>query len=98
MNSIEIDEIISMLYKNKPINIIDIRPNYQYQLSRIPTAKNIDAFLLENTPEKYLDKNKIYYIYCQSGYTSKQLVNKLNNMGYNTVNINGGFNNYLLRK
>lgn len=98
MNSIEITEFLKLLYSNKQLNIIDIRTNYEYQLNRIPTSKNIDKNILEKTPEKYLTKNETYYIYCQSGATSKLLVNKLNLLGYKTVNISGGFNNYLLRK
>ena len=49
-------------------------------------------------PEKYLFKNEIYYIYCQSGHSSNNLVQMLNDKGYHTVNITGGYNNYLLRK
>ena len=48
--------------------------------------------------DKYLDKNRIYYIYCNSGFKSKRLVNKLNMLGYNCVNIEGGYNNYLVNK
>lgn len=98
MNSIEIPEFLNLLYSNKPLNILDIRSPYEYQLNKIPTAKNINKLFLEQSPEKYLNKNETYYIYCQSGTTSKNLVNKLNTLGYKTVNITGGFNNYLLRK
>lgn len=98
MNSIEIDDFLKLLYSNQPLNIIDIRTSFEYQLNRIPTAKNIDRNLLEFSPEKYLNKSETYYIYCHSGSTSKMLVNRLNTLGYKTVNITGGFNNYLLRK
>ena len=47
MNSIEITELLNLLYSNKPVNIVDIRTNYEYQLNRIPTAKNISRDLLE---------------------------------------------------
>ena len=97
MRSIDIEKFLQIL-NNKPINIIDIRTNYEYLIDRIPTARNIDKNILKNTPEKYLNKNEIYYIYCQSGHTSKSIVEYLNNRGYQTVNINGGYNNYLLRK
>ena len=97
MNSIDIEELLHIL-NNKPLNIIDIRTNHEYLIDRIPTAKNISKSILKNIPEKYLNKSEIYYIYCQSGTTSKSLVEYLNNQGYRTVNINGGYNNYLLRK
>ena len=46
----------------------------------------------------HLKKDEIYYIYCDNGLTSKRVVYTLNRLGYNTVNINGGFYNYLLRE
>jgi rhodanese-related sulfurtransferase len=79
-------------------NIIDIRSKDKYNASHIPGAINIDSMELLNNPSRYLNMNDIYYLYCTSGYTSSMVSNKLNKLGYNTVNIDGGFNNYLLRK
>ena len=79
-------------------NIIDIRSKDKYNVSHIPGAINIDSMELLNNPSRYLNMNDIYYLYCTSGYTSSMVSNKLNKLGYNTVNIDGGFNNYLLRK
>ncbi len=79
-------------------NIIDIRSRSKYNLNHIPGAINIEAIELLSNPSRYLNKSDIYYLYCDFGNTSRIVVNKLNNMGYNTVNIEGGFNNYLLRK
>lgn len=75
-------------------DIIDIRPNYLYNLSSIPCSKNIPKNYLLMNPEKYLDKNKKYYIYCTFGIESASICNKLNKEGYNLVNILGGFNSY----
>ena len=74
--------------------IIDIRSKYNYNLGHIPGAINIDSFELVSKANKYLEKSKKYYIYCQSGHTSKMIVEKLNYMGYNAVNIDGGYNLY----
>ena len=79
-------------------NIIDIRSRDMYNTNHIPGAINIESFELMNNPSMYLNKNDTYYLYCTSGYTSNIVSNKLNVLGYNTVNIEGGFNNYLLRK
>lgn len=79
-------------------NIIDIRSRYEYSINHIPGAINIDYLELLSNPSKYLNMNDTYYLYCTSGYTSSMVVNKLNRLGYKTVNIDGGFNNYLLRK
>ena len=75
--------------------IIDIRSKYKYDLGHIPNAINIDSIDLLSNPNKYLKKGTKYYIYCQSGHTSKMVVDKLNNLGYNTVNIPGGYNLYI---
>lgn len=79
-------------------NIIDIRSRYEYSINHIPGAINIDYLELLSNPSKYLNMNDTYYLYCTFGYTSSMVVNKLNRLGYKTVNIDGGFNNYLLRK
>lgn len=97
MNSIKPKTLIEML-KTKPLNIIDIRENYELQNGKIPTAKNINKNLLLTSPESYLEKDKTYYIYCNYGHTSSRLVELLNKKGYHTVNIIGGYNNYLLEK
>ena len=89
---------VSELLKITNPNIIDIRDNYSYNLGHIVGAVNIEALELLNNPNKYLNKSEVYYIYCDSGNRSKSLVNKLNSMGYNTVNIIGGYNNYLFQK
>ena len=79
-------------------NIIDIRSRDKYNINHIPGAINIEYLELLSNPSMYLNKSDTYYLYCTSGYTSSIVSNKLNMLGYNTVNIDGGFNNYLLRK
>ncbi len=76
------------------VNIIDIRDSYLYNLSNIPTSKNIPSNYLMSNPSKYLNKDETYYIYCSVGYTSAPVCNKLSAMGYNVVNVLGGYNNY----
>ena len=79
-------------------NIIDIRSLNNYNKGHIDGAIHINQFDLLFNPSNYLNKEEIYYIYCNSGVSSKVVVNKLNSLGYHTVNIDGGYNNYLLRK
>jgi len=97
MDSIEIEDLKKILSKEK-INIIDIRPINSIVDGKIPFAKNISPTLLVHNPNAYININEKYYIYCQSGTQSKLVVELLNSKGYQTVNINGGYNNYLLRK
>ena len=79
-------------------NIIDIRTKEKYLKSHIEGAVNISYMDLLLNHKKYLDKDKTYYIYCDSGIRSKRLVNELNSLGYHTIDIEGGYNNYLRRK
>lgn len=88
---------ISELLRNQYLNIIDIRDKHKYLENHIPGAISIEANELIKNPTIYLEKMKTYYLYCDSGYRSKIVSQRLNNMGYRAVNITGGFNNYLLR-
>ena len=45
-------------------------------------------------PENYLDKDKIYYLYCDSGSKSRKLCMYLNQNGYNTIDLVGGYIRY----
>lgn len=84
--------------KYEQINLIDIRSSNKYNSSHIPSAINIPSNILINNPQKYLNKDEIYYLYCNSGHISNDISIMLNNMGYNTRNILGGYNYYLLIK
>lgn len=97
MKNIDIKNLLNLLNQYQ-INIIDIRSNHEYNQGHIPTSINIAKTLLQTSPEKYLNKERTYYIYCQSGSTSTTLSEYLNSKGYKIVNITGGYNNYLLRK
>ena len=60
-------------------------------------SKDIESFnerLLELVPEKYLKKNKVYYLYCDLGIRSEQLSKMLNKKGYKTFSIEGGYKAY----
>ena len=49
-------------------------------------------------PEMYLDKNKKYYIYCQKGLSSFNVVSILNKLGYNLISVDGGYENWIMMK
>ena len=87
MNTISINEVIKM---NNPI-IVDIRHNYSYNISHVKNAINIPYYNLLNNYSHYLDKNKVYYLYCDEGKQSLEISRRLNLIGYNTMSISGGF-------
>ena len=80
--------------KYEKVNIIDIRNKNDYNLGHIKNAKNISLNSLLALPEYYLNKSELYYIYCQYGNLSKNVVNNLNNKGYQAINVIGGYNSY----
>jgi rhodanese-related sulfurtransferase len=77
------------------IELIDIREPYEYKSGSIQTAKNIPMGILLDNPEKYLMKNKTYYIICQSGGRSGRATKILKQQGYQVVNVAGGVGSYV---
>jgi len=89
---------ISELLKKQDALIIDIRNEQNYNNNHIPSSKNIPKQILISNPSKYLDKNKTYYLYCQKGTNSIRVCALLNSLGYKTININGGYEAWILQK
>ena len=76
------------------VKIIDIRENYRFNLGCIPTSVNIPMSFLLINPEHYLNKENIYYIYCESGSKSKKTCMDLVKKGYKVVNVTGWYDEY----
>lgn len=88
---------VNDLYKiNK--NIIDIRSIESYNNNHIPNAINIPFEKLIANPIEYLSRNQIYYIYCKRGITSIKTCEILIKQGFNVININGGYEEWLLNQ
>lgn len=77
-------------------NVIDIRDIEKFNGSHIMGAHNIPMIKLLSDYSKYLDKNKVYYIYCQKGITSIRVVGFLRKQGYNVYNVIGGYERWVL--
>jgi len=91
MNRVNINHVLNT---NNSI-IIDIRDNYTYNQGHIKGAINIPYYNLLNNFSHYLSKNEKYYLYCENGKQSNEISNRLNLFGYNTLNIDGGYEEYL---
>lgn len=89
INVNDIDQLIGK------VEIIDIREDYEYKSGSLRTAKNIPMRTLLTNPEKYLAKDKTYYIICQSGSRSSKTVNYLSKQAYNVINVVGGMGSYV---
>lgn len=95
LESISMEEFIRL---PQGISIIDIRSNQSYNNNHIPEAKNIPYEKLLVNPGLYLNFKTRYYIYCQKGVTSRRLVSMLNKMGYHTTSIQGGYEEWIMKK
>ena len=87
---------IYKLKKLNNINIIDIRNIEKYNNRHIEGSINIPLEKILTNFNKYLSKSKRYYIYCQKGIQSRKLCQILKNNGYDVVNIEGGYEAYIL--
>lgn len=77
------------------VEIIDIREPYEFKYGSLKTAKNIPMGDLLTSPEKYLAKDKVYYILCQSGGRSGKATSVLAKRGFNVINVAGGMSSYM---
>ena len=79
-------------------NIIDIRNIEKYNNGHIDGAINIPMDKLLINADKYLKRQELYYLYCQRGVQSKKTCMILKNKGFNVVNIEGGYESWVLEQ
>lgn len=91
MDRISVGELLRL---DNPI-IIDIRSTYSYNLGHIRGAISVPYYNLLNNYSHYLSKYNRYYLYCDMGDQSLEIVLRLNSFGYDTISIIGGYMEYL---
>ena len=89
---VNVNDIDNLIGK---IELIDIRETYEYSRGTIKTSKNIPMQTLLSDPDKYLKKDKEYYIVCQSGGRSSRVCSELSKNGFDVTNVAGGVGSYL---
>lgn len=73
--------------------VIDVRDRTLFKLGTIKDAVNIPP---DNIKELYsLPKDKNIYVFCQVGDYSCEIVELLDDAGYNACNLTGGYRKYL---
>lgn len=77
------------------VELIDIREPYEYKSGSIKNSKNIPMGNLLTSPDKYLSKEKTYYIMCQSGGRSGRSTRILTKQGFNVIDVAGGISSYV---
>lgn len=85
---------VNQIKEIKDAKVIDVRTLKEYKDNHIKNSQNIEMSILLESPEKFLDKDRDYYIVCQSGMRSKITCSKLAKKGYHIVNLSGGMNRY----
>ena len=89
--SISLSELMRLSHPN----IIDVRNHYYYSLGHIPGAISVPYYNLLNNYSHYLNKYNRYYLYCETGEQSSEIVDRLNRFGYDTISIIGGYQEYI---
>lgn len=77
---------------NKKVQLIDVRTPKEYKEGTILNAVNID-FLDESFSKniKQLDKKQPVYIFCQSGKRSAAAAEKMQEAGFDVIELAGGY-------
>ncbi len=81
---------IQKLMKKKEVVIIDIREQFEINITSIPGTVNIPTQVIVNNYKEILKKDQEYYLLCHTGQRSLYLTDYLSRHGYNAINIKGG--------
>lgn len=95
MKSIKIEELEKL--NTNDINIIDIRSYEDYLKGSIDNAIHMPVEDFEDLVYD-LEIDKPVYVMCHTGNQSADIVFQLESMGYDAVNITGGYNAYVRRQ
>lgn len=85
-------ELKQRIERGEVFNIFDVRQKERYDIFHLPGALNVEKGLLLETPEKYMNKNDVYYITCNGGNSATMIANILQTQGFNIVSLVGGMN------
>lgn len=92
VKSVNINDMDDLIGK---ISLIDIREPYEYLSGSLKSAKNIPMNLLLGNPDKYLRKDAVHYLFCQSGARSRRASTYLAKLGFEVINVSGGMGAYV---
>ncbi len=81
---------LQKLMKEKDIDIIDIRDQFEIDITCVPGTINIPIRVLMNNYGDVLKKDQTYYLLCHTGQRSYYLTNYLTEQGYKVINAYGG--------
>lgn len=82
---------------NPGVQLVDVRTPDEYAAGNIPGSVNIDVLTgkFGETASALLDRAYTVAVYCRSGNRSKNAAKTLSMMGYNVVELDGGYNEWV---
>ena len=82
---------------NPGVQLVDVRTPDEFAAGNIPGSVNIDVLTghFSETAATVLDKAYTVAVYCRSGNRSKNAAKTLSMMGYNVVELDGGYNDWV---
>ena len=82
---------------NPGVQLVDVRTPDEFAAGNIPGSVNIDVLTghFGKTAATMLDKAYTVAVYCRSGNRSKNAAKTLSMMGYNVVELDGGYNDWV---
>lgn len=82
---------------NPGVQLVDVRTPDEFAAGNIPGSVNIDVMTghFGETAATMLDKAYTVAVYCRSGNRSKNAAKTLSMMGYNVVELDGGYNDWV---
>lgn len=82
---------------NPGVQLVDVRTPDEFAAGNIPGSVNIDVLTghFGETAATMLDKAYAVAVYCRSGNRSKNAAKTLSMMGYNVVELDGGYNDWV---
>lgn len=92
VKSIMMQELQTKMSRDK-LDIVDVREQFETSRGHIKNAALLPLTGL-NKADDVLDKDKTYYVVCQSGGRSLRAAKKLSKKGYDVVNVLGGMGAY----
>ena len=79
--------------KDPSITLVDVRTSAEFEQGHIDGAMNLDVWdsLFVENAQKALPAGSKVAVYCKSGRRSAEAADKLQEKGYDVVNLDGGF-------
>jgi len=85
------EQELAELFKNKEVNILDVRKKSEYESEHLINAINAPLDFINDSMTK-INPDKTYYVHCAGGYRSMTFISILQSRGFrNLINVSGGF-------